>query len=194
VKYWTERKLAPPRRDVFELLQSRAIFRLSEGLPERRGKVLHTDVRRLAGRLREYHGTVAAVITSPPYLDVTNFEEDQWLRLWFLDGPPHPTYHRVSKDDRHRGAEGYFTFLSAAWRGVKPLLRKRARLVCRIGAKAITPDDLRQRLTDSVRGVWSGAKVIENGTASDLSKRQTRAFRPGTTGCGMEYDFVYELP
>ena len=24
----------------------------------------------------------------PPYLDVTHFEEDQWLRLWFLGGPP----------------------------------------------------------------------------------------------------------
>src|SRR5258705_2335387 len=41
------------------------------------------------------------VITSPPYLDVTNFEEDQWLRLWFLGGPPYPTRHRLASDDRH---------------------------------------------------------------------------------------------
>lgn len=37
-------------------------------------------------------GSVRCVITSPPYLDVTNFEEDQWLRLWFQGGPPKPTW------------------------------------------------------------------------------------------------------
>ena len=29
-------------------------------------------------------GRVTDFITSPPYLDTTNYREDQWLRLWFL--------------------------------------------------------------------------------------------------------------
>ncbi|EMF73432.1 DNA methylase domain protein [Leptospira interrogans serovar Icterohaemorrhagiae str. Verdun HP] len=30
-------------------------------------------------------GTVDLVITSPPFLDKVNYEEDNWLRYWFLD-------------------------------------------------------------------------------------------------------------
>lgn len=193
VKYWQQRDLLPPERDVFELLKGRAIYRLSEGLPPARGKVANADVRHLAGRLRQHRGTVSAVITSPPYLDITNFEEDQWLRLWFLGGPPHPTYREVSRDDRHRGAEAYFSFLTSAWQGIKPLMKQQARLVCRIGAKAISADVLRDRLTKSVRTSWPKAAVLQDGRPSDLRKRQTGAFRPGTVGCGTEYDFVYEL-
>ena len=61
--------------------------------------------------LSEYRGQVSTVITSPPYLDVTNFEEDQWLQV----------------------------------------------------------------------------------TESDLANRQTNSFRPGSSGCGKEYDFQFQL-
>jgi hypothetical protein len=84
---------------------------------------------------QSFRGRVSAVITSPPYLDTTRFEEDQWLRLWFLGGPPRPTYHKVSKDDRYERAQPYWAFLEAAWRGMAPLLKPSAVLVCRLGAK-----------------------------------------------------------
>jgi hypothetical protein len=52
-----------------------------DGVPERRGRVSRVDVRHAAGRFRSFAGEVRSVITSPPYLDTTRFEEDQWLRL-----------------------------------------------------------------------------------------------------------------
>ena len=49
--------------------------------------IWHTDMRNLP-RIIEVHKNRAdqCAITSPPYLNVTSFEEDQWLRLWFLGG------------------------------------------------------------------------------------------------------------
>ena len=39
------------------------------------------------------------LFTSPPYQGVTNYHEDQWLRLWLLGGPPKPQYAA----EKHKG-------------------------------------------------------------------------------------------
>jgi hypothetical protein len=193
VRYWTEREIKPPKRDAFELLQQKIEYRLEKGVPERRGRVALSDARKVARRFKDARGKVAAVVTSPPYFDVTNFEEDQWLRLWFLGGEPKPTYSAVSHDDRYRGADNYFTFLKEVWKGIAPLLKRNAHLVCRIGARSFSHEEISKRLTETIRDQWSKAAVIQDGEASDLKRRQTNAFRPGTKGCGVEYDFVFRL-
>ena len=58
--------------------------------------MFHKDMRQLPWVADQLPGPIRLVVTSPPYLDVTNFEEDQWLRLWFLGGPPFPTRGRIS--------------------------------------------------------------------------------------------------
>lgn len=193
VRYWAEHEMTPPKREAFELLRRKIEYRLENGVPERRGRVVLSDARKVAQRFKNAARKVAAVVTSPPYFDVTNFEEDQWLRLWFLGGEPRPTYGAVSRDDRYRGADNYFTFLKEVWTGIAPLLKSDAHLVCRIGARAFSHAEISKRLVESVRHQWSKAIVIRDGEASDLKHRQTNAFRPGTKGCGVEYDFVFRL-
>lgn len=193
VRYWTKRELRPPNRDTFDLLRQKIEYRLENGVPERRGKVVLTDARKAAQRFKSAMRKVATVVTSPPYFDVTNFEEDQWLRLWFLGGEPRPTYSSVSHDDRYRSANNYFAFLADVWKGIAPLLKNDAHLVCRIGARAFSHAQISKRLTETIRQQWSKAVVVRDGEASDLKRRQTNAFRPGTKGCGVEYDFVFRL-
>jgi hypothetical protein len=191
VRYWLMHGLKPQERRVFGILRSRARFRLQGGKPFRSGIAVQADVREASRQLEGLHSSVRAVITSPPYLNVTNFEEDQWLRLWFLGGPPRPTYGRVSKDDRHCNPGAYWQFLAEAWRGMAGLLDKRAIIVCRIGGKSQGVDALAHGLLATLRSAIPSTELLYGPAKSVPPQRQTSNFRPGTVGCGFEADFVF---
>jgi hypothetical protein len=190
--FWARRRLWPRRRNVFLILRERIGFRYQTPPPAGRGLAFLSDVRDLPAEARAARGRVDLVVTSPPYLDVTNFGEDQWLRLWFLGGTPYPAVGRVSRDDRHEHLRDYWTFICAAWEGVRPLLSRRAAIVCRIGGRRQSADDLRAAVTGSMRFLaraWTLVSVEE----SVIRRRQTDAFRPGAPGCGFEVDLVFRL-
>jgi hypothetical protein len=191
IRYWREHGLRPKRRHVFEILRNRAQFRLQDGRPSHTGITLQADVRETSRLLKSWQGRVQAIITSPPYLDVTNFEEDQWLRLWFLGGPPWPTYRRISKDDRHSSTEGYWKFLAEAWQGVASLLVKGGFIVCRVGGKKQSLDTLAHGVVATVLSAFPSAELVFGPFVSSPVQRQTDNFRPGTAGCGIEADFVF---
>ena len=193
MKYWTEHRLRPPDRDVFDLLFDRAAYRLQEGAPRRRGFVKLCDARIASERFKTFQGQVRLTVTSPPYLDTTRFEEDQWLRLWFLGKAPRPTYHQVSVDDRHERATAYWTFLQEAWQGIAPLLQSPSILVCRLGARGISFADLRDGFLRSVRAVWPRVNLLNNPRRNVLRNRQTAVLHPDSVGCRYEVDFIARL-
>ena len=191
IRYWQEHGLKPPRRRVFGILQDRAKFRLQEGRPTHDGVAVQADAREASIHLQGWRGNVKAVITSPPYLDVTNFEEDQWLRLWFLGGLPKPTYGRVSRDDRYNNREAYWTFLAESWQGLASLLAKKAVIVCRIGGNKQSVGALANGMLGTLRSAIPSASLLYGPIVSVPPQRQTRSFRPGTSGCGFEADFIF---
>ncbi|HEX4612162.1 MAG TPA: hypothetical protein VH092_28465, partial [Urbifossiella sp.] len=75
-------------------------------------------------------------ITSPPYFDVINFE-DQWLRLWFLGSPSHPTTRRLSTDDRDSFATNYWRFIADMWRAIGSVTSRSAHVVVRLGSSRL---------------------------------------------------------
>ena len=176
-----------PHRDVFALLRDRVAYRYASTPPDNRGMVFRSDVRELPRERDLEAGSVHAVITSPPYLDITNFEEDQWLRLWFLGGPPYPTRRRISTDDRHYNLDDYWSLIADTWRALGQLLAPGAHVVMRLGFKKLTPDRIAE-------GVLGASVVSQRQTelidfhVSDLRRRQTGAFRPGSRGCLQEVD------
>ena len=90
VRFWKNHGFTAPERDTFALLRRQAAYRYESPRPDGRGWVFHKDMRQLPWVADQLPGPIRLVVTSPPYLDVTNFEENQWLRLWFLGGPPVP--------------------------------------------------------------------------------------------------------
>lgn len=193
LRFWRERDLWPHKRDVFKILQQRVSFRLAKGVPTGEGVVKRCDVRDAAQQLPEHRGLVRLVCTSPPYFNVTDYEEDQWLRLWFLGGAPHPTYQQVSTDDRHTRKHEYWRFLSEAWQGIAPLVKDGAVLACRMGGKEMDRDELLAGLLRSIRKAFPAAFLISPPEQTVLTGRQTDAFRPGSRGCEYEWDFHVRL-
>lgn len=187
VRFWKKRGYRPPRRDVFDLLRGRARYRYETPPPDTRGFALLADMRKLPRLAAQIPSPVQCVITSPPYLNVTNFEEDQWLRLWFLGGPPRPTYRRVSKDDRHEGRDGYWRFIADMWRSIGRILADRAHVVIRLGAVREPPERLLEMLVGTA--LASGRRTrLAHHEVSELRRRQTRSFQPSSGGCKVEID------
>lgn len=193
VRFWRERGLEPPERDVFEVVRFGIDYRYRSEPPEEKGRVYQSDIRELPRTVPELRGNVRCAVTSPPYLDVTNFEEDQWLRLWFLGGPPHPTYRRVSRDDRHENAAMYWDFISDMWRVLGQLLESRADVVIRLGGKGLDPHTIAGKLLATSK--FSGRRVRLAGDyeISVIKGRQTDVFRPGSAGCRVEVDCHFQM-
>lgn len=194
VRWWKRHDCRPPERDVFEVLRKAVVFRLAHGTPERWGRVELSDARRAAEALSEHKGRVKLLITSPPYLDTTDYAEDQWLRLWFLGGSEQPVL-RLHRDDRHRNRHQYWRFLTECWSGCEQLLGEQVKVVVRIGGNDVSKDELLCGLQGSLQeGLPSRAvRLLYAGVTTVIKKPQTNAFHPRVSSRKFEHDFVFSV-
>jgi hypothetical protein len=192
IKFWKERGLRPPVRNTFDILRRQIDYRYKSEPPEGRATVWQMDMRELPRAKQMLPKNIRCVITSPPYLDVTSFEEDQWLRLWFLGGPPHPTYRKISRDDRHENPDAYWRMVADMWRTLGLILAPKADIVVRLGGKTYTPDRLIEMLRASSAVGKRQVRLISH-EVSEIRNRQTDAFRPGTKGCLLEVDCHFQM-
>jgi hypothetical protein len=192
IRFWEKHGFTAPDRDVFNILRDRVAFRYESEPPKKCGMVLQTDMRELPWLIADYAMPIKCVITSPPYLDVTSYEEDQWLRLWFLGGKPHPTYHAVSKDDRHAHPARYWDLISDIWRVLGQILARTAKIVIRLGVKRLDPEQIGKSLQATAVFAKRKVSLIES-EVSEIKGRQTDSFRPGSEGCIREVDFCFQM-
>lgn len=193
VKFWKARDLVAPERDAFDILLDMAKFRYESPVPDGQSVILHTDMRNLP-RVIEVNKKkpIKCAITSPPYLNVTSFEEDQWLRLWFLGGPSYPRKGPMSRDDRHGTADNYWSFIGDMWRSLGAVMGEDGHVVLRIGSTNIAPEILKNALKGCAQ--FSGRKVkLVSSEVTEIKRRQTDAFRPGTKGCVVELDCHFQF-
>lgn len=192
IKFWKQRKFKPPERDVFELLRHMASYRYESEPPKGKALVFHADMRKLPLVRNMLPKSIKCVITSPPYLNVTNFEEDQWLRLWFLGGPPRPTYGRISRDDRYEAETHYWRFIADFWRVLGTILDKRADIVIRLGSRGVDPERVVSILAASSRFARRKVALLDYEVSSPR-RRQTDTFRPGTEASLSEVDCHFAM-
>ena len=85
-----KRQQTPPRRDVTAILLKKSRQLLGDCTPE-----VRRTLARIAGGAQLLTGTsdttpalvsesVSLVVTSPPFLDIVQYDADNWLRCWFL--------------------------------------------------------------------------------------------------------------
>jgi DNA methylase len=185
VSFWSAKGLFPPKRDVFKLLEDSARFRFDSPRPERPGYAFLGDMREIP--LRWTGPEVSVIVTSPPYGAVTSYEEDQWLRLWFLGGPTRPRKSHITRDDQRQRADDYWRFIGDFWRAISFVLKPSGSIVVRLGTPSARVSELARRLEASFALSPRELRVMEMRT-SEIRKRQTGSFTPGTRGCLVELD------
>jgi hypothetical protein len=192
IRFWKKGRHRAPKRNVFDLLRMQLAYRYETGAPDDRALIFNMDMRDLPRHTTKFKSPVRCVVTSPPYFDVTNYAEDQWLRLWFLGGPPEPKKQSFSRDDRHGNIDQYWSMLADMWRTLSLVLDKKSDVVIRLGATRIGPE----RLVKALEGVAkvSNRKIrLVDSYVSEIIKRQTESFRPGSKGCRVEVDCHFRV-
>lgn len=192
IKFWRERRLRAPFRDTFDILRRHLAYRYESDPPRHKAVVLEMDMRDLPRARGILPKQIRCAVTSPPYLDVTSFEEDQWLRLWFLGSSPHPTYRKLSRDDRHDNPTKYWNMIADMWRTLGMILSAKADVVIRLGGRRNSPEQLVDSLI-ATSAVCNRRVRLVSREVSKIKNRQTDAFRPGTIGCRVEVDCHFRL-
>src|SRR5262245_51684580 len=87
VGFWRERELRPKVADVRAIVRKRAKRILDDFVPTLGTGVIVAGDSRKKAAWDLLPCKISRVITSPPYYGMNTYEEDQWLRVWFLGGP-----------------------------------------------------------------------------------------------------------
>ncbi len=192
VRWWSKHGYVAPRRDVFAILRNMVVFRFRTPPPKRRGEIAESDARKANAAFPQLTGKVTDIITSPPYLDTTNYREDQWLRLWLLGEDPKSTETRG--DSRHYNKALYWNFLKEAWKGVAPLLAQKSRIVVRIGGRAETKDEMFSKLLTCLKDATGRTvSAADEGVTTTVKHTQANSFRGVKSSPTVEHDFCFVL-
>ncbi len=188
VRFWRARKLRPPYVDVLDLIRRKAHYYFQQLPPEvpgaaRKADSRNTDFLTLGGPFRW-------VITSPPYYGMRTYIPDQWLRLWFLGGPPQPVYG-APLQLQHRSPECFARELASVWDRVAQACLPGAHLFVRFGGihdRKADPRSLVLQSFSASTAPWRVVDIREAGTP-DRGKRQAPQFLKGRARrAQMEFD------
>lgn len=166
--------MTPEAVDVLDCVRRRAHYVLADVPAPVEGEILLADSATFdyttLGREFDW------IITSPPYLGMVTYVPDQWIRNWFVGGPPDVVYEAGAQ--LGRGSEVDFTqALRTVWNRVSQASREGAKLVVRFGALPSMPTNPAEVIADSLLGTpWVLREVRPAGLAT-AGKRQAKQFQ-----------------
>lgn len=144
IRWWREHGKEPPDIDPIQWLKQRIQWRYATGLPtlHRAGVWLGDSTRHTShvtrciscGHTQRFN----LLFTSPPYFAVTNYQYDQWLRLWMLGYPPQPVAAAERSRGRFESKGAYQQLLLDVFSKSAPLLCEDAVIYVRTDAREFT--------------------------------------------------------
>lgn len=157
IRWWTARGfLRPPQTDPLDYLTKRIRRRYAFGTPE-----LAQSSTRLGDARKELEGmtqrNVKLLITSPPYHDVTDYWNDQWIRLWLLGQGMHKDWKRTQK---HSNLAEYRAMIGGVFAHASRHLREDGVVIVRCGDKPATADTCKQ----AIQTAWPSWAIHEKQT------------------------------
>ena len=142
-----QRTQTPLDRDVLRLILKKSRSLLSDGsMPPHPEAILTTSASQSTPEIRD--GSVTLVVTSPPFLDIVQYAEDNWLRSWFagIDATSVAIAH-------HRSETGWQNMVRAT-------LGELARVVHPRGHVAFEVGEVRNGKVLLERLVWEAAEGL----------------------------------
>ncbi|MDQ3521646.1 MAG: site-specific DNA-methyltransferase [Gemmatimonadota bacterium] len=147
IRWWRERAKLPPDIDPVSFLESRLAWRYAKGIPALENSTVlsgdsTTALKAVAGEVRAgRRPRFDLLFTSPPYCRVTNYHYDQWLRLWMLGGPQHPTQEGRGPWERRFDSEvAYKQLLDTVFTACAEVMSEHAVVYVRTDARPLTHD------------------------------------------------------
>lgn len=172
IRYWKSNNLNPQYVGVLELVRRRANYIFNDETPsETPGNIVQGDsrfVKKVSNFKFDW------ILTSPPYFGMTTYEQDQWLRNWFLGGLEKVDYVRKAQIG-HWSEKTFVGDLAQVWRNSAGKANCGANLVIRFGAlpskSESTPEQLIRRSLDEANCGWKIEKVINAGQPRQANRQ-----------------------
>lgn len=190
VQYWKKNSIVADEVDLSVLVKRKAEYVFNEHLPGGvSGSVLLGDSRSIKDSFEQ---KMDWVVTSPPYYGMSTYEQDQWLRNWFLGGTDYVNY--TSNAQLKHGSElTFINDLAKVWHNTASKCRPDAKMIIRFGAlpsrSVRTPGEIIRESIKSADCGWE-LKAIRYAGEPVPSNRQANQFK-GTTGTYIEEIDVY---
>lgn len=180
VGYWKKHGMVPDPVDVLGIVGERADRYYSGETQGAVGRAIRGDSRRAGSCARGIgDGKASWVVTSPPYYGLRTYVPDQWLRHWFVGGPPRVEYSARGQIG-HQSPQAFASQLRQAWRNVAAVCAPGARLVVRFGGINDRKADPLSILGLSLEGSgFEVQKVEPAGSASSGNRQAVQFSRPG---------------
>lgn len=179
VRFWKARGMEPPRVPVLETVLRRIRYTLAlvPPIPDR-SEVLQGDARLVLPRLRRKFDWV---VTSPPYFGMYTYLPDQWLRSWFLGGPPVVDYD-ASQQICQGGVDGFTAGMAEVWKWTAIRCSPRATMGIRFGAlpsARVDPEQLLRKSLDQADAGWEVCEVRDAGMPKKQARQAAQFKRAG---------------
>ena len=148
IDWWRKNNLiTPPEISIEDFLLERIRRRYSKGIPDvtKQSKVKLGDSTQILPKIakmvdRGKQQPCSLLFTSPPYQGVTNYHDDQWLRLWLLGGGPKPGYNAEKYKDKFSSKEVYHELLESVFKNVSQIMSEDGTIYVRTSARKFTFD------------------------------------------------------
>lgn len=190
VRFWRKKRMKPPVVDLIEVVRARARRYLSKRPPHTPAEVVLGDSREV-GVFGPHKFRWA--ITSPPYYGMRTYIPDQWLRNWFLGGPPKVVYKLTASELNHCSPDAFADGLRKVWTGLAANAQGSAQLVIRFGGIADRDVDPMTLLKTSISDSgWRLTTAVSAGDAN-AGRRQATQFVHGGPAPKEEHDFYAVL-
>lgn len=190
VQYWMKKGLFPRRVNTIDLITERAIKYYNDKMPITEGLVMLDDARKFKNDSIKFD----RLITSPPYFGMGTYVEDQWLRNWFIGGPPQVSYYHENQLGK-TSSDRFINGLAEVWCHVNPMMKDGSKVIIRMGSLASKKSDPESIIIQSVEKadvMWKLAKINSAGVPVG---RQRQANHMGTNAASnsaqQEIDFTF---
>ncbi len=121
-----KRNQTPPVRDVPGIIAKKSRNLLSQGSIETPRSLFTTCESHNVSDIAD--NTVALTVTSPPFLDIVNYEADNWLRCWFIGVDPSNV-----KITCHRNLQDWQNFIATTLRELARITRPCGHIAFEVG-------------------------------------------------------------
>jgi len=181
VAWWSERDMTAPDVDPVDFMIQKIQFRYKFGIPIgpqcdiRLGQAQH--VLPAASESSRFD----LLFTSPPYLGVTNYRLDNWIRLWMLGDLALPDLSDTSQ--KYANRQIYIAMLDEVFHRSAALLRDDAAVLVRTDSRAWT----RNVTASLISEIWPDRQLFWR--SSRPEKSQTELLNPDSSSPG-ETDFL----
>ena len=141
------RNQVPPRRDVAAIILKKTRTLLADGPPAPHPPaILSTGPSDATRHIPP--ASVDLVVTSPPFLNIVDYEGDNWLRCWFAGIEP-----KSVRIDKHKGIPAWEAFVRGTFAELARLVRPGGIVAFEVGEVRGGKVKLERHVVEAIRGL-----------------------------------------